>query len=123
MAKRTANTLSIMEVLSLFATESDAVKWFEEVRWNGTPTCTHCEQHGQPVTTEDSTRCLLVSGLSATVHRSHGHRDGIFPYPAPEVGRGDVLHADREKRDQQSPTQQGTQGDAEDGVVPVTTHS
>ena len=34
MAKRIANTLSIMEVLSLFATEADAVKWFEDVRWN-----------------------------------------------------------------------------------------
>ena len=33
MAKRIANTLSIMEVLSLFATEADAMKWFEDVRW------------------------------------------------------------------------------------------
>ena len=31
-----------MEVLSLFATESDAVRWFEDVRWNGNPICTHC---------------------------------------------------------------------------------
>ena len=60
MAKRTANTLSIMEVLSLFATESDAVKWFEEVRWNGTPTCTHCgntDNLSRPKTRPDAFWC------------------------------------------------------------------
>lgn len=31
MAKRIANTLSIMEVLCLFATEADAVKWFRKL--------------------------------------------------------------------------------------------
>ena len=43
IATRIAHTLRIMELLSLFATESDAVTWSEEVRWNGTPTCTHCD--------------------------------------------------------------------------------
>ncbi len=60
MAKRTANTLSIMEVLSLFATESDAVTWFEEVRWNGTPTCTHCgntDNLSRPKTRPDALWC------------------------------------------------------------------
>ena len=60
MAKRIANTLSIMELLSLFATESDAVTWFEEVRWNGTPTCTHCsntENLSRPKTRPDAYSC------------------------------------------------------------------
>ena len=51
MAKHAANTLSIMEIMSLFATEADAVTWFELVRWNGIPTCPHCdrtEQISQP---------------------------------------------------------------------------
>ena len=42
MATRIANTLSIMEILELFATESLAVAWFERVRWQGVPTCSHC---------------------------------------------------------------------------------
>ena len=60
MAKRIAHTLSIMELLSLFATESDAVTWFEEVRWNGTPTCTHCgntEHLTQPKSRPDAYWC------------------------------------------------------------------
>ena len=60
MAKRIANTLSIMEVLSLFATEADAVKWFEDVRWNGTPVCTHCgntENLSRPKTRPDAYWC------------------------------------------------------------------
>ena len=31
-----------MEILELFATESLAVAWFERVRWQGVPTCSHC---------------------------------------------------------------------------------
>ena len=42
MAKRIAQTLSILDVIQLFATEEDAVKWFELVRWNGKPACPHC---------------------------------------------------------------------------------
>ena len=51
MAKRIAQTLSIMEVIELFATEADAVNWFELVRWNGKPACPHCgatDQISQP---------------------------------------------------------------------------
>ena len=33
--QRIAHTLSIMEILELFATESLAVAWFERVRWQG----------------------------------------------------------------------------------------
>ena len=60
MAKRIASTLSIMEVLSLFATEADAVKWFEDVRWKGTPTCTHCgntENLSRPKSRPDAYWC------------------------------------------------------------------
>ena len=60
MAKRIANTLSIMEILSLFAMEADAVKWFEDVRWNGTPTCTHCgntENLSRPKSRPDAYWC------------------------------------------------------------------
>lgn len=42
MARPIARTMSIMEIMALFATEADAVKWFELVRWNGTPTCPQC---------------------------------------------------------------------------------
>ena len=60
MAKRIANTLSIMEVLSLFATEADAAQWFEDVRWNGNPVCTHCgnmENLSRPKTRPDAYWC------------------------------------------------------------------
>ena len=40
--KHKARTLSIMEILDLFATEADAVRWFELVRWNGKPACPRC---------------------------------------------------------------------------------
>ena len=78
MAKRTANTLSIMEVLSLFATEADAVTWFEDVRWNGNPVCTHCgntENLSRPKTRPDAYWC---SCLSSTLHRPYGDCDGIL---------------------------------------------
>ena len=42
MTRRVANTLSIMDVMRMFATEADAVAWFEDARWHGTPTCSHC---------------------------------------------------------------------------------
>ena len=42
MAKRIAQTLSILDVTKLFATEADAVKWFELVRWLGKPACPYC---------------------------------------------------------------------------------
>jgi len=47
MAKRVVQTLSILDVIQLFATEEDAVKWFELVRWNGKPACPHCEATDQ----------------------------------------------------------------------------
>ncbi len=60
MAKRIANTLSIMEILALFATEADAVTWFEEVRWDGNPTCAHCgntENLSRPKSRPDAYWC------------------------------------------------------------------
>ena len=95
MAKRTANTLSIMEVFAPCSpTESDAVKWFEEVRLAyGTPTCTHCgntEHLTRPKTRPDAYWC---PACQQRYHRPHGHRDGILSHPAPKMGRGNVLHA------------------------------
>ena len=40
--KRTAKTISILEVLKMFSTEHKAVKWLESVRWNNKPVCSHC---------------------------------------------------------------------------------
>ena len=34
--------LSILDVVTMFATEPQAIAWFERARWRGTPTCTHC---------------------------------------------------------------------------------
>ncbi|MYA28821.1 MAG: IS1595 family transposase [Nitrospira sp. SB0672_bin_25] len=51
MAKRIAHTLSILDIVKLFATEADAAKWFELVRWNGKPACPQCgttEQLSKP---------------------------------------------------------------------------
>ena len=44
----------------IFKTEADAMKWFEEVRWNGNPTCTHCgntENLSRPKTRPDAYWC------------------------------------------------------------------
>ncbi len=40
--KRTAKTLSILEVLKLFDTEDKAVAWLEQERWDDKPVCSHC---------------------------------------------------------------------------------
>ena len=42
MKKRTAKTISITELLTLFSTEHKAVKWLEKTRWKGQPVCPHC---------------------------------------------------------------------------------
>ena len=43
MSKRIATTISIVELLNRFSTESKAVEWLEQQRWNGVPTCSNCE--------------------------------------------------------------------------------
>ena len=40
--KRTASTIGIVELLTMFSTEAKAVKWLERVRWNGKPVCPKC---------------------------------------------------------------------------------
>ncbi len=40
--ERKATTISIMELMQMFSTERKAVEWLEKIRWDGTPTCTHC---------------------------------------------------------------------------------
>ena len=40
--KKTATTISILNLLNMFSTEHKAIKWLEKVRWNSTPLCAHC---------------------------------------------------------------------------------
>ena len=40
--KRIANTISIIELSSMFGTERKAVAWLERSRWEGKPVCPHC---------------------------------------------------------------------------------
>ena len=42
MAKRIAETISIVELLDMFSTEEKAVEWLEDLRWGGEPVCPHC---------------------------------------------------------------------------------
>ena len=42
MPKHTAKTISILELLNRFSTEEKAVKWLEQVAWDGKPVCPHC---------------------------------------------------------------------------------
>ncbi|MDE0152491.1 MAG: IS1595 family transposase [Gammaproteobacteria bacterium] len=42
MSKRKAETISIVQLMQMFDTEERAIEWLEQVRWGGTPTCSHC---------------------------------------------------------------------------------
>ena len=41
--KRKATTISITQLLKYFSTEEKCIEWLEQVRWNGKPTCPHCQ--------------------------------------------------------------------------------
>ena len=40
--KKTAETISIIQLLDMFPDDEACYEWLEEVRWNGTPTCPRC---------------------------------------------------------------------------------
>ena len=64
MAKHAANTLSIVEICR--RPKSDAVTWFELVRWNRIPTCPHCDRTEQFLNrTTGRSRINLVHAVSA----------------------------------------------------------
>lgn len=42
MSKKTAKTISILELINMFSTEQKAVDWLEGVRWGEKPICAHC---------------------------------------------------------------------------------
>ena len=44
MKKRIATTLSLFQLTELFPTVESAVRYFEGIRWHGTPACTKCEK-------------------------------------------------------------------------------
>lgn len=44
MSKRTATTLSLFQLTKLFPTVESAVRYFEGIRWNGSPVCTKCDK-------------------------------------------------------------------------------
>ncbi|MCY4190692.1 MAG: IS1595 family transposase [Rhodospirillaceae bacterium] len=41
-AKGTAETISIVQLLRMFPTQESCIAWLEKVRWQGKPTCAHC---------------------------------------------------------------------------------
>ena len=43
MSKKTANTISVIELLEMFSTKHKSVKWLEQVRWAGKPICPKCD--------------------------------------------------------------------------------
>ena len=43
-SKRKAATIGVLEFARRFPNETTAVKHFEQIRWQGTPTCPRCEQ-------------------------------------------------------------------------------
>ena len=44
MPKRVANTLSLFQLNELFPTTDSAMRYFEQVRWNGSPVCAKCDK-------------------------------------------------------------------------------
>ncbi len=44
MPKRTATTLSLFQLTQMFPTIESAVRYFEGIRWHGSPVCTKCEK-------------------------------------------------------------------------------
>ena len=40
--KRVANTLSLFELMQMYPTEEDAIRYMERIRWGDTPCCTRC---------------------------------------------------------------------------------
>ena len=40
--KRIAETISVTQLFRMFPDEETCVRWFEQARWNGIPTCPHC---------------------------------------------------------------------------------
>ena len=41
--KRTAQTITIKQLLDYFSTEEKCIAWLEQARWQGKPTCPHCK--------------------------------------------------------------------------------
>ena len=41
--KRMATTISVTKLLKYFSTEETCIAWLEQARWNGKPTCPHCQ--------------------------------------------------------------------------------
>ena len=37
------DTISVFQFMEMFPNEEKAIKWFEQKRWAGNPTCVHCE--------------------------------------------------------------------------------
>ena len=44
MKKHVATTLSLFQLNEMFPTVESAMRYFERVRWNGSPTCAKCDQ-------------------------------------------------------------------------------
>lgn len=44
MPKRIAKTLSLLELQDLYPTVESAIRYLEDVRWNGEPVCAKCDQ-------------------------------------------------------------------------------
>ena len=44
MKKRKATTLSLFQLSAMFPTVESAVRYFEGIRWKGSPTCTKCDR-------------------------------------------------------------------------------
>ena len=44
MSKRIATTMSLFQLTQLFPTVESAMRYFERVRWNGSPVCTKCDK-------------------------------------------------------------------------------
>ena len=44
MRKRKATTVSLFQLTEMFPTVESAVRYFEQIRWNGNPVCTKCEK-------------------------------------------------------------------------------
>ena len=40
--KRSANTISLLDLTEMFPTQEDAIRYMEQIRWGDTPTCVRC---------------------------------------------------------------------------------
>ena len=71
------DTISVFELMKMFPSEERARDWFEVKRWNGNPTCVHCDTgHAYKTARTGVYKCRsckrdFTVRMKTVMHRSH----------------------------------------------------